>query len=56
MADDPKQPEATTNGNGAGEGNGQLPAPFRPENQAGVREEIRDRADTVFTGLSVSLR
>ena len=60
MADDPQQPETTPNGTGDGQGNGdgqgRLPAPFRPENQASVREEIRERADTVFTGLSVSLR
>lgn len=48
MADDTSK--RTTNGDGA------LPAPFRPENQASVVEEIRERADTVHTGLAVSLR
>jgi len=38
-----------------GNGNGELPAPLRPENLASVQEEITTRADTVRTGLSIAL-
>lgn len=49
--------DTTPRGNGAsGNGDGRLPAPFRPENRASAVEEIRERADTVRTGLAVSLR
>jgi acetyl-CoA acyltransferase len=41
---------------GNGNGHGGLPAPLRAPNEASVLEEIRERADTVKTGLSVSLR
>ena len=40
----------------AGNGEGGLPASFRPPNEASALEEVRDRADTVRTGLAVSLR
>jgi len=40
----------------AGNGHGGLPAPLRPPNDASALEEIRERADTVKTGLAVSLR
>lgn len=39
-----------------GNGHGGLPAPLRPANEASALEEVRDRADTVKTGLAVSLR
>ncbi len=37
-------------------GHGSLPAPLRSPNDASALEEIRDRADTVKTGLAVSRR
>ena len=39
-----------------GNGHGDLPAPLRPVNDASAEEEVSSRADTVRTGLAVSLR
>lgn len=52
MSDEPK----TAAPSGDAPTNGALPAPFRPANHATAREEISERADTVRTGLAVSLR
>ncbi|MFP3939508.1 MAG: acetyl-CoA C-acyltransferase FadI [Thermoanaerobaculia bacterium] len=52
MADETKGNPETGNGNGHGE----LPVPLRPANDATALQEIRERADTVQTGLAVSLR
>lgn len=41
---------------GGGNGHGDLPAPLRAANDATALQEIRERADTVKTGLAVSLR
>lgn len=49
--------EGTTKRAGAdGDGRGGLPAPLRAPNEASALEEIRERPDTVRTGLAVSLR
>ena len=49
MADQTKKAPTRKRGAGAqgGNGNGGLPAPFRPPNEASALEEIRERADTV---------